>query len=72
MKTRFVFGMILLCVLSAAAIAPGTAPLAEASSPDLATIAGGSSLSGCFPVDECNICCVKPNGQLICTTRACA
>lgn len=27
--------------------------------------------SGCWQVDECNICCHQPGGGIICTQRAC-
>jgi len=27
--------------------------------------------SNCWPADNCNICCQKPNGGIVCTLRAC-
>ena len=71
MKTRCVFGMVLLCLVAGLAITPGAAPLAAAPTPAIGNPLVVTSISGCFPVDECNICCVQPNGGLICTQRAC-
>jgi hypothetical protein len=73
MKFRWVFGVVVLCLVSGLAIAPGATPVAASSAP-VATLGPapvGPSISGCFPVDECNICCPLPDGTLICTQRAC-
>jgi hypothetical protein len=73
MKIRWVFGAVVLCLAAGLAIAPGATTVAVSSAP-MAVIGPapvGSSVSGCFPIDECNICCPLSGGKIVCTERAC-
>lgn len=75
MKMRSLFGLVLVCALATLAITPGATTLAAAPTivPGAASgpLPGTTAITGCFPVDECNICCTRPGGGLICTQRAC-
>jgi hypothetical protein len=59
------FAVLGLAAGAAVTAAPGPAPLTL--SPQ--TVAAGGA---CFPIDECNYCCLLPNGHLICTARLCS
>lgn len=72
MTKKWMFGMTVLFLLAGLAAAPGS-HLAAGAAPALAAGLGPVASTGdCFPVDECNVCCVQPNGQLICTQRLCS